>query len=204
MSDRPESTPPAEHPNWPALVEDAAQPWETLSSRALVSGMRSVHEDLVRLPGGVETTYQYRQRGPRAVFALPVTADGQAVLIRQYRYPLRATVTEVVAGGIEAGESILAAAQREVAEEVGGQGGEWIALPGFYPQPSISGVVFYPFLALGVTLGDMTHEDTETIERVVVPLPEAYRRLEAGEIHDGPSSLTLFHARRVLEDRGLL
>lgn len=204
MIDPPESELGAEHPNWPALVEDTAQPWETLSSRALVSGMRSIHEDRVRLPSGVETTYQYRRRGPRAVFALPVTTDGQAVLIRQYRYPLRATVTEVVAGGVEAGESFLLAAQREVAEEVGGSGGEWVALPGFYPQPSISGVVFYPFLALGVTLGDMAHEDTETIERVALPLPEAYRLLEAGEIHDGPSSLTLFHARFHLERRGLL
>ncbi|WP_309570607.1 NUDIX hydrolase [Deinococcus sp.] len=204
MSDRPESGSADMHPNWPALVEDTAQPWETLSTRLMFEGMRAISEDHVRLPSGVETTYQYRRRGPRAVFALPVTTDGQAVLIRQYRYPLRATVTEVVAGGVEAGESFLLAAQREVAEEVGGRGGEWVALPGFYPQPSISGVVFYPFLALGVTLGDMAHEDTETIERVILPLPEAYRMLEAGEIHDGPSSLTLFHARRVLEARGLL
>ncbi|GHF52044.1 ADP-ribose pyrophosphatase [Deinococcus metalli] len=204
MSDRPESEPPAAHANWSALVEDAAQPWDTLSTRVLFEGRRALTEDRVRLPSGVETTYQYRRRGPRAVFALPVTASGDAVLIRQYRYPLRATITEVVAGGIEPGESVLAAAQREVAEEVGGRGGEWVALPGFYPQPSISGVVFYPFVALGVTLGDMAHEDTETIERVVVPLPEAYRMLEAGEIHDGPSSLTLFHARRLLASRGLL
>lgn len=205
MSDRPESDVPADtHPNWPALVEDAAQPWETLSTRVLFEGRRALSEDRVRLPSGVETTYQYRQRGPRAVFALPIVDSGDAVLIRQYRYPLRATITEVVAGGIEPGESVLAAAQREVAEEVGGRGGEWLPLPGFYPQPSISGVVFYPFLALGVTLGDMAHEDTETIERVVIPLREVYRMLETGEIHDGPSSLTLFHARRHLEDRGLL
>ena len=68
----------------------------------------------------------------------------------------------------------------------------------------ISGVVFYPLLALGVTLGDMAHEDTETIERVALPLAKAYEMLEAGEIQDGPSSLTLWHARRPLAERGLL
>ncbi|NTY00340.1 NUDIX hydrolase [Deinococcus sp. JMULE3] len=192
------------HPNWAALVEDDTQPWQTLESRQIVSGFRTVFEDRVRLPSGVETTYQYRPRGPRAVFVLPVTAQGEAVLIRQYRYPLRATVTEVVAGGVERGEDLLAAAQRELHEEVGGVAAEWVPLPGFYPQPSISGVIFYPFLALGVTLGDMHHEDTETIERVVVPLAEAYRRLDAGEILDGSSSLAMWHARAVLAGRGLL
>jgi len=193
-----------DHPNWTSLIEDEVQPWETLESRELVGGFRRVFEDRVRLPSGVETAYQYRPRGPRAVFVLPVTAQGEAVLIRQFRYPLRATVTEVVAGGVERGEDLLGAAQRELLEEVGGVAAEWVALPGFYPQPSISGVIFYPFLALGVSLGDMHHEDTETIERVVVPLAEAYRRLDAGEVLDGSSSLVLWHARAVLAGRGLL
>lgn len=65
-------------------------------------------------------------------------------------------------------------------------------------------MVFYPLLALGVTLGETAHEESEVIERVVMPLGEAYRMLEAGEIQDGPSSLTLWHARRHLTGRGLL
>lgn len=193
-----------DHPNWPTLTEDAEQPWETLSSEVLVPGFRTVLRDRARTAQGVELTYQYRPRGPRAVFVLPVTARGEAVLIRQYRYPLRATVTEVVAGGVESGEDLYGAAARELKEEVGGVAAQWVALPGFYPQPSISGVVFYPLLALGVTLGDMAHEDTETIERVALPLAKAYEMLEAGEIQDGPSSLTLWHARRPLAERGLL
>ncbi|MFC4639891.1 NUDIX domain-containing protein [Deinococcus hohokamensis] len=192
------------HPNWAGLTEDAEQPWKTLSSRVLVDGFRVVLEDRVEVEGRAEALYQYRPRGPRAVFVLPVTAAGEAVLIRQYRYPLRATITEVVAGGVERGEDLFTAAARELKEEVGGVAGEWVALPGFYPQPSISGVAFYPLLALGVTLGEAALEETETIERRLVPLAEAYRMLEAGEIQDGPSSLTLWHARRVLRGRGLL
>lgn len=194
----------AAHPNWARLTAEEQQPWETLASRELVSGFRVVLEDRVRLPSGAETTYQYRPRGPRAVFVLPVTTQGDAVLIRQYRYPLRATVTEVVAGGVERGENLLHAAQRELQEEVGGTGGEWLPLPAFYPQPSISGVIFYPFLALNVVLGATNHEDTEIIEPLRVPVAEAYRLLEAGEIFDGPSSLTLWHARKPLQERGLL
>jgi ADP-ribose pyrophosphatase len=195
---------PQRHPNWDQLVPDDAQPWQTLESRVAVPPPRSVLIDRVRTHAGEELEYTYRPRGPRAVFILPVTAQGQAVLIRQYRYPLRASVQEVVAGGIERGEDPLDAARRELAEEVGGVAGEWLALPGFYPQPSISGVVFYSLLALDVQLAEAHPESSELIEREVMPLAEAYRRLEAGEIQDGSSCLTLFQARAELLRRGLL
>lgn len=193
-----------EHPNWHTLTEDEVQPWQTLSSRQLVTGIRPITEDQVRLPSGTEITYQYRRRGPKAVFILPILPDGQAVLIRQYRYPLRAVITEIVAGGVEQGETFQQAAARELLEEVGGTAGEWVGLPGFYPQPSISGVVFYPFVALDVMLGEAHLEPTETIERFTVPLAEAYRMLVAGEIQDGSSSLILWQARPLLKARGLL
>ncbi len=163
-----------------------------------------LNRDRVRTQAGTELEYLYRPRGPRAVFVLPVTAAGEVVLIRQYRYPLRAWITEVPAGGMEDGEDILESAARELLEEVGGMAQEWVALPAFYPQPSVSGAVFYPLLALGVTLGEARPEPDELIERLVLPLAEAYRRLLAGEIMQGPGSLTLFHARPHLEARGLL
>lgn len=198
------STSELPHPNWATLQADEHQPWQTLSSKVLIDGLRVVLEDRVQVDNGVEALYQYRPRGPRAIFVLPITTDGQGVLIRQYRYPLRATITEIVAGGIEKGEDLLAAAKRELKEEVGGVAQEWVGLAGFYPQPSISGVTFFPLLALGVELGEMEHESTETIERLVLPLSEVYRRLEAGEIADGSSCLTLWQARRFLQERDLL
>lgn len=193
-----------QHPNWPRLIPDDEQPWQTLGQIELSAPPRRLVRDTVRLHGGQQGEYVYRPRGPRAVFVLPITLEGEVVLIREYRYPLRAFVTEVVAGGVEESEDLSAAAARELLEEAGGVAGEWLALPGFYPQPSISGVVFYPFVAFGVVLQAAHNEESELIERSVVPLPEVYRRLAAGEILDGPSSLVLFHARRELEARGLL
>jgi len=200
----PDPTDRPAHPNWPTLVPDEQQPWETLGSETVSGPPHVLHRDHVLTGTGTRLTYLYRPRGPRAVFVLPITTAGEAVLIRQYRYPLRAWITEVVAGGMEPGEDVLDSAARELQEEVGGTAREWIALPAFYPQPSVSGVAFYPLLALGVTLGDAHPEPDELIERLVLPLPEVYRMLLAGEILQGPGALTLFHARRHLVERGLL
>lgn len=192
------------HPSWPTLVPGEAQPWQTLSSEALSGPPHVLHRDRVRTGSGHELDYLYRPRGPRAVFVVPVTPAGEVVLIRQYRYPLRAWITEVVAGGMEAGEEVLESAARELHEEVGGTAEQWIALPAFYPQPSVSGAAFFPLLALGVTLQEARPEPDELIERLVLPLGEAYRLLLAGEMLHGPGALTLFYARAELERRGLL
>ncbi|MBB6098747.1 ADP-ribose pyrophosphatase [Deinobacterium chartae] len=192
------------HPSWAHLVPDDEQPWQPLERREVLSHPRPVLVDRVRTHLGEEIDYVYRPRGPRAVFVLPVTPAGEAVLIRQYRYPLGARITEVPAGAVDAGENSLEAARRELYEEVGGQADTWLPLPGFYPQPSFTGVVFHPFLALGVCLGEHARESTELIEPICLPLPEVYRRLAAGEVQDGASALTLFYARPLLEARGLL
>ena len=216
-SDPPNSDPPAahlpqavvgqsfsDHPTWPRLIPDETQPWQTLSRNELAPPPHSLVRDRVQAHGGNELEYVYRTRGPRAVFVLPITPAGEAVLIRQYRYPLGCRLTEIVAGGLEAGESVQDAACRELAEEVGGVAGEWAALPGFYPQPSVSGVVFYALIAFSTVLGQAHNDPDELIERFMVPLPEVYRQLEAGDFLNGPSALVLFYARRELERRGLL
>ena len=195
---------PAAHANWSQLVPDDVQPWQTLTSEPLSGPPHVLLRDRVRTGQSYELTYLYRPRGPRAVFVVPVTAAGEVVLIRQYRYPLGAWITEVPAGGIEAGESVLEGAARELMEEVGGTAQEWVALPAYYPQPSVSGAAFFPLLALGVRLGEARPEPDELIERLVMPLAEAYRLLSAGEMLHGPGSLALFHARAHLEARGLL
>ena len=192
------------HLNWTELQPDDALPVQVLSSRELTAGKRTVRTDRVRMPSGHEFEELYRPRGPKAVFVLPVTAAGEVVLLREYRHPVRAFVTGTVAGTLEEGEEPFAAAQRELLEEAGGTAGEWVALPAFYPNASFSGAVYFAFIAFGVQLGENRLMPDETIERMVLPLAEAYRRLRAGEIHDAPGSLVMWHALAELQRRGLL
>ena len=66
----------------------------------------------------------YRFKGPDAVILFALTQDRQVILVRQQRPARGHTTLEVPAGGIEAGETPLAAALRELREETGYEPGE--------------------------------------------------------------------------------
>ncbi|PYE55771.1 NUDIX domain-containing protein [Deinococcus yavapaiensis] len=187
----------------PDLHPDDDQPWTALERRD-VSRAPHIVADLVQGHAGTTFEYTYRPRGGRAALIVPITEDGRLVMLRQYRYPIGMTMTEIPAGAVELGEEPLDAAKRELAEEIGGVARAFEALPLFCPQPSFTGQIFHPFVAFDVTLGENAPEDSELLRVEVVPIHEAYRRLDDGEIPNGPSALTLFHARRVLSRRGLL
>ena len=75
----PESFPQRIH--LPQLAPDEQQPWQTLSSQQLSPPPHVLLRDTVRTHHGRQLAYTYRPRGPRAVFVLPITLAGEAVLI---------------------------------------------------------------------------------------------------------------------------
>ena len=72
----------------------------------------------IKLPMGVEGTFGII-RHPGASLAVPITDDGQVVLLRQYRFAVQARLLEFPAGTLEEGEDPLESMQRELGEEAG-------------------------------------------------------------------------------------
>ncbi len=181
------------------------KPWKRLSLEDLVTEPVHIVKERLLTHTGAEITYIYRPGPVEAVFVLPVTAGGTALLIRQYRHPTGKFLLEVPAGKVDDGERPEAAARRELREEVGAEAGRLLALPAFHPQPSFNAVVFRPYLALEARrVGEPQLERSELLTPLELPLTEVYRRLEAGEIEDGATALTLFYARPRLKALGLL
>ncbi len=181
------------------------KPWKRLALEPLVEWPVKIVKERLVTHTGKEITYIYRPGPVEAVFVLPVTPEGEAFFVRQYRHPTGKFLLEVPAGKVDEGEAPEAAARRELLEEVGAEVGELIALPPFHPQPSFNAVVFRPFLALSARQVQPPElEPSELLTPVRLPLKEAYRMLEAGEIEDGSTALTLFYARPLLSARGLL
>ncbi|MBU6500873.1 MAG: NUDIX hydrolase [Patescibacteria group bacterium] len=112
------------------------------------------------------------------VFVLPVTDDGKAILIKNYRVPLEKYVIETPAGLMDKeSESREDAVKRELLEETGYEASEWHALP---PQPYRSGSsknLMYGFIAKGLkkVKDGITGDDTEDISIMEVPLKDLVR-----------------------------
>ena len=178
-------------------------PWEILETVALAEHpVKIVHERL-RTHTGAVLDYYYQPRQIQVIFALPVTAEGSALMIRQYRHPTRRFLLEVPAGKVDPGETLEEAVQRELREEIGAQAGKLIKFPPFYPQPSFNAAVFNPFLALDCrVVGEPQLENGELIEKVELPICEVYDLLSQGKIVDASTALTLFYARPWLEENG--
>src|SRR5690348_9281182 len=58
-------------------------------------------------------------RHPGSVVLVPMTADGNVILVRQYRHAIGRWVWELPAGSLEPGEDPARAAARECQEEIG-------------------------------------------------------------------------------------
>lgn len=157
--------------------------WTRLSSEYLIERpWLTARRDKVQLPSGRIFDEYYVLEYPTWVNVIALTEDGMMVLVRQYRHALAQTNFEIVAGCVEPGEEPLAAARRELLEETGFGGGEWIELMQLSANPSTTTNITHCFLAKGVTRIAEQHLDaTEDIEVYVLPPEKVYEMLKDGE-----------------------
>jgi ADP-ribose pyrophosphatase len=109
--------------------------------------------------------------GP-AVAILPIDRDGVLTLVRQPRVPTGGPLLELPAGRLEPGESPLETAKRELVEETGLHGGDWVELAAVYATPGICDEKIHIFLATGLEQGAAQPEDSEELELVRIPARE--------------------------------
>jgi ADP-ribose pyrophosphatase len=163
-----------------------------------------LRQDRILLDGDGEITFTYLDRS-LAVEVVPVTAAGEIVLTRQYRYPVDEWCYGLAAGGTHdrADDALEDVARDELREELGASCDELIEVGLFYASPGRSAETCYVFLALGAKLdGKPMLEETEHIEACPVPAREALRMARSGEIKDGMAALSILMCEDLLRERG--
>ncbi|MDH5426722.1 MAG: NUDIX hydrolase [Nitrospirota bacterium] len=78
-----------------------------------------VHEEQWEDGSALDQKPFYRIESSDGVLVLPITTDGNIILVRQFRHAIQQTTLEFPAGSIEAGETPKEAAARELLEETG-------------------------------------------------------------------------------------
>ena len=81
---------------------------------------------------------------------VPVTKDHKVVIVNQYRFGVEKIIPEIPGGLIDIGEDSKSAAIRELEEETGYTGGDWIYLGSVEPNPAFHTNRCHHWLAQGV------------------------------------------------------
>ena len=104
----------------------------------------SLYRDRVRFPQGrIIDEHHVLEFEREAVAAVVENEQGEVLMVEAYRYVTNSIEWEVPAGGIDAGESPLEAAEREVREESGYASRDHKLLMSYYPSNGISNQRFH-------------------------------------------------------------
>ena len=159
--------------------------WQVLESKHILSlgQWLNVRQETVQLPSGVQIPTWFVLEFPDWINVIAITRDGQFVMEDQYRHGLGQTNYELVAGVIDAGETPLHAAQRELSEETGFGGGKWQLFMTLSPNPTNHNNLSYTFLATGVEkLSEQHQERTEGIHVHIMSREDVLQLLHEGGI----------------------
>jgi len=134
-------------------------------------------------PGGFEIKRAIVQHNGSAVM-MPVDEKGKVLLVRQYRLPARRYLWELPAGRVDAGETPLQAAKRELVEETGYRAKQWTRLVKFFPSPGFVAEAMTIYIARVLKAGPAQPMEDERIECAWFTLRQMADMMDKGEIQD--------------------
>jgi 8-oxo-dGTP pyrophosphatase MutT (NUDIX family) len=123
-------------------------------------------------------------KAPFWVNIIPLTPQGEVVMVRQYRHGVEAVTLEVPGGMVDQEDpNPLEAARREMCEETGYDSTELIELGSVHPNPAILDNLCFSFLARNVVRAGPKKLDSDEATRVVLyPLDRIPQLIAGGRI----------------------
>jgi ADP-ribose pyrophosphatase len=160
---------------------------KTLSSKMIYSGRAvKLKVDTVRMPDGRLTTREIVEHAD-CIAVIAIDEQNNVLLVQQYRKAIEKELLEIPAGGIDTGEDIETAVEREMQEETGYLPKKLVRLGGFYSAPGYTTEYLHLYLATDLVPSRLIAEDTEGIDLVKVPLKDIPALLFSGKIEDAKS-----------------
>lgn len=166
---------------------------KTISSRYVFKGRAlNLRIDTVINAEGHETTREIVEHS-ECIAVVPVDAEGNILLVRQFRKALEKELLEIPAGGIDPGESAPTAVVRELQEEIGFIPGKVEKMGGYYSSPGFCNEFLHLYLATDLKASRLYAEDTPGIETIKIKPRQIKQLIKSGEICDSKSVAGLLY-----------
>ena len=175
------------------LTEPRRELTEKPTDSELIYDGRIIHvfRDAAELPNGESATREV-VRHVGAVCVVPLTDDGEVVLVRQFRYPFGRLLLEIPAGKLDSrDEQPELAARRELEEETGLTCTELVHIGDLYSTPGFCDEVIHMYCARGLHRGTAHPDDDEFIDTVQLPISTVKDMILEGCISDSKTQTAI-------------
>lgn len=178
-------------------------PWTIQSHRLVYDNqwIKVTHHDVVD-PSGKDGIYGTIHFKNRALAILPLDHENHTWLVGQHRFALNEYSWEIPEGGGRLDEPPLAAAQRELKEEVGLVAKRWDRILEMHLSNSVTDEASVSYLARDLTQEQAQPDSTEELVVRRLPFAEAYEMVLRGEITDALSVATILRVKIFLAENG--
>lgn len=167
---------------------------DVLASKRVYEG-RVVNLRVDTLPGENGRPHQVEVvEHAQAVGVIVRPRPGELLLVRQYRHPLARENWEIVAGGMDPGESPEDAAVRELREETGYRAARVERLWSAFTAPGFCEELLHFCVVDGYEIGAPEPDQDESIEIGIFSLEELWGKIRRDELPDAKTQVAVLWA----------
>jgi len=161
----------------------------------------TARKDSYETPAGKIVEPYFVVELPVSVCALALTENMEAIMVKQFRYPIGEELIEIPGGFVDPGEQPGQAISRELLEETGYRFSSVHYLGNTCANPGVLNNYTHMYLALGgKKVAKQSLDENEEIEVILTPLTKLKNMLHHSEIKQSMHALCLFHAFAFLQN----
>lgn len=173
---------------------------KTVSSEVIFDGkVIHVTHDEVELENGSRAMREIVGH-PGGVCVAALTEDNELLFVKQFRYPYKEVLVELPAGKLEKGQTPLENGKRELLEETGAVGREYMTLGKLYPSPGYSDEIVHLYFCKVDHYEQQSPDEDEFIDIIKIPVNKAVEMVLNGELPDAKTQTAVLKTAMLLQN----
>lgn len=177
------------------------KPYSTINREEIFKGkIVDVVRDTITLPEGKEAKRELVLHSDAAA-VVPIDAEGNIILVKQYRHPMGEMVYEIPAGLVEEGEDPLICAKRELEEETSFKTDNLKFVCKMASSVGFCNEMIYIYIADNLSQGSFNFDEDEFIEVFKFTPSQIKNMITNGIIYDSKTLVGILSYLNSVENK---